>query len=637
MTTDRSELGTEALDEAEQAEQERIDDAILLKFPKPTESDVKWQLNRLRNVWQYFHNGYPGVGQENATADSWSNPGVRGTRAVRYGEDAIPEKIRSKFKQKTLHVRTQHTDHETTNVVNAIMQNPPEFYIPSLDENDQERANATKELQFVDSVFDHIEEYRGEAVRLRALDNAMEGGVGAVVFYEPEEYEGLPKPPPIAYRSIDSLALFLDWADPEHPIAIIEERKPKRHPDTEKVPISRNATGYPKDDPNVQGDVVNTIHYFDRIWEVFIVEGATEPLIRRHGFPHIPVVPLICMETGATVPHQRHRGAAKGFAPVERALNLIVTQGVDNGLTFSTPKAVMTADDVDKAAPPEAGEKVEMDWSTDDIPYAKPGWTPVNLTEHLRPAFDAQLASVLAGIVGAQQMSPVLTGEAPGADTPGYAINALQAGGTLPYLAGFRGYGRFMAKCANFVRRHLEKHDLNMTLNVNSEPGEERSGRERITFGATDVGPADFEVDIDTVAPHNRPAIAAHLGNGHAQGLVPDDVVQRRGYGSRNPEAWAERIALNMLVRAGLAPAAQLLIETLHPGSIATGPEGAAEGDPSREEMRQTGAVPADLDPPTIGAGGRGQEGTGPDQSGARNPAALRAGFQQPGQARGQP
>ena len=647
-------LPTEELDEAV-ARQERARSARMdRRFPKPTEGDITAIKRRLENEFRLYHEGTPDRHGTNTERPAWGMPGIDGVREIRFGQDGLTEEVKDRLHNESLHIRTGYTHREITNVVSSIMQNRPVVTVAKSGPTAEDEDIAIRQEVFCSAVLEAFEDYARQPLWWRAVDNLAEDSLGAFELYEtPERFEVDPEDEidvfrramPLGVRTVDPRSLYYDFDDPSNPIVVICERKARRHlyerrearlsstdakeaaerpkPWTDGSPSEASEYGY-----NIEGeDEVETIRYYDRRWFCYMV-GSELVTCEEHPFTDVPVVIGWGPINGSSKTSERHIGITSSSANLERALNEFSTVTLDQKIAFNGPKMAI---EQDKDAPSDADGVTNVDLSSegvDSVPQLPPGARVVNMAREMMTPTDPYMFGFLQGQLGQGQMNPVATGQSPGADPAGFAINALQQGAQLPYGALYENYANMLARLLNLVRSYIKHNDELFSLQVNRDDDHV----EWLDLTADDITDVPVKVTIDEIGPQQRAAVAAYYRDGVQAGLVGEPEAMQKGYGQRDWRVTKRQIQKDQLWKMLTPVVLQEIVRRAMPEVYAMQMGGQPQeggGAPQGEAdatAQTTGAVPADQERPGIGRT-PGYDAGG-DQSGARNPSAQRAGQQ---------
>ena len=360
---------------------------------------------------------------------------------------------------------------------------------------------------------------------------------------------------------------------------------------------------------------VLTMRYYDRRWYVYIVGGRIVDGPIEHKLPGVPVFIGPGMLNSSPNEHERYQGVTWGMRSLEMTLNDLLTVETDSAMALSRPKPVVETVFGGKGMSVGPGGKpVTLDLSGEAAPYLQPGQRVVDAFANFQPKIATHALEMVMKLWERSGLNPIAQGESPGSDPAGYTVNTLQGAAQNQYEVLLDNYARVIGDICDFVRLVVrdtlkEKMYLSVPMGSSKADGVEWEG-----LAPEDVDEIPAVVEIDPLSDANRIAVRQSLEQANKEGFVPRHIVQSKGFAADDPEAWDDDIALDMaeeqLIGQAIQEAQQRIAMRLGqpqggPGLVdqngnplpPSAPGSAGPGQPGA----QSGAVPAPLQPPTVG------------------------------------
>lgn len=584
---------------------------------------------------------------------------VQHAATVRYLRDETPEKWRARMNDAPrVHSRLSHN--EIMRVAGMITRNRPKFKVSQAGKRATDAKKARAQTRWLNNLLKALER-KSPGIWRKLVDGAADAGKAYLEVFITDAYDRLDLERrsdetaqeyderteemllgaglPFGVRFVHALAAVEEMDDDGLCRIAILERKPYRTvwknaaktssvKELDDLHLPRPGTrGWPTElatqtlglrseettnllsglvaESDGQGDVL-TIRYYDKRWMAYIVGGVVVEC-RRHGMPGLPVGRLIGQVTSSPNPSEEVQGITWGMVQLEETINTLFTKKLDNHITYGGPKLVVET----LPGSPAAGLNQPRVYDFSDprkTPVLLPGQTVKDAFQNFQPHDDGGLLGELLGLFTKSGLNPVATGESPGSDPAGYTVNTLSQAAQSNYETMLDNYAALLMWLGDFVRlmiRETLKEKVYLSV-----PMEDRKagGTEWLGLGPDDVDETPCEVIIDPLSDANRIALRQSLTQGWKDGLIPRGQVQAEGYGAEDPELWDDEIIVERAVEQLTARAIQEALEQV--GLLKMDPAAQAGGmvqpPPAGELMAgdvATGAVPAPLNPPSVGPG----------------------------------
>lgn len=610
-------------------------------YPKPSGMDVLELRNDLRAQFIFFHGEEDAA--ENVSSAQYDSgmDSIRSIRSVRYGQDEAPKKLRDRLAY-GYRVRCMATNNEIDSVVALLGRNDPMFTVPPSGTSEKDNDRAEGQTRWLQNLIPALERSQRRSIVSPTDDALVEDAVIAGEIYLTDAWDHIDEEPrageddktfeervrrerrraglPFGLRPIDPLSLYFDDPSGEgrYERAIIYEQKRyrqvyetvRRTVSTEQfeelaLPEPRsNGVPYGAFGVGVVGNFVETIRYYDPRWYIYMV-GDKVITCEEHGMPFCPVVIEIGDETSASTFPAKFHGITWGRASIERATNDLLTVGLDSETTYGRPMPIFT--NPEGQAQALNGEPVVLNVTPGlllpegyDIKDAFAGFKNQGTTEGM--------AGMLLELFKSGGMSGVSQGKAPGADVAGYTVNLLMSADLAKYKGLIKAKCRFWQHVGDAVRL-LVRDTIGDTVELAAPMSEGGDvGTQWLALSPDNVDETPCIVTEDPLDNQNRISQSQWLLQGMQAALVTEERVMRDGYGVTDIAAEraeidrdAARRALRPLrIQQALAEV-QSEDQAAQPPPVLVGPT----GEPiTSKSMQASGALPADLHPPTVGAGG---------------------------------
>lgn len=615
---------------------------LLEEYPEPELGDILTTKDWLEARFADYHNGINGGENNGGRAD-----GAVGVRTMRYGRDETPAKLKSRLSN-DVRVRTMLSHQEMENVRAMLSRNPLRIRIPAAGGNQGAKDKSNQETRWANELAPALER-RSTFPLMESQDDAQVEGLGGWEVFltraydhidfdqdedeSDEEYEerieaelkeaGLP----IGVRPLDNLSTRFDTDEEGIYVATIVERKRYRplyrklkarmssdkfkkaglpHPDD----AASSSGGVSMVSNGSLGDEVETIRYYDRLWYAYVVGGTIVEGPTLHGMPGVPIFPTFSHVTSSPILGEKLQGVTYGLAGLELVINDVLTQDADATLTYNRPRPIGVADD--KARTPT---NTVLNLNQPGMPLLPAGYTIVDAYASFRQNNQGSpLASALLGFWQKNTLNQVATGQAPGGDVSGFAMNLMTQSSIGPYHPLFQSKAKSWGQVIDFIRIMIRDTIGEDVYLATEGTGSDANTVEWLKLGPEDVTEVPAQVTLDPLSDAERVAVAQWLGEGVQKGWVPEEELLRRGYGSPDVEQWYDEIDLDTLRRELRARRIERLI---------------AELDEEEQSQRAAQLVGPDGQP--IGAGSQAAGGTPaqprPSTIGAANAAASRGGL----------
>ncbi len=601
------------------------------QFPKPDEGEIlhlkEWLGQRFKN----YHDGVVGELQSDTRA-----AGAVGIRTMRYGRDKTPDKLNQRMSN-DLRVRTMLSHQEIESVRAMLSRNPLRIRIPASGGTQGAKDKSNLETRWANELAPALER-RAVFPLMESQDDAQVEGLGGwEVFitsaYEDidfsqhpdesdEEYDeriddelriaGLP----FGVRPLDNLSTLFDTDEQGIYVGMIIEKKRYRplwrrlrgnlsqaeflrlslpdpdHPATSSGALGAAAAGF-------VGDEITTIRYYDRVWSAYLV-GDKIVEIAKHGLPGVPIFPTFSHVTSSPTLGDKLQGVTYGLAGLELAINDILTQATDAELTFNRPRPVA----VGEGSAPLPDVDV-IDLTSPGMPVLPVGYSVTDAYKDFRQNQSSPMATALLGFWRSNTLNAVATGQAPGADVSGFAMNLMTQSSIGPYHPLFQSKAVSWGRLIDFVRVMVRDSIGESVYLATEGTGADANTVEWLKLSPDDVTEVPAQVKLDPLSDAERVAVANWLGTGVEKGWVPEEELLRRGYGSPDVEQWYDEIDNDTFRRElrkqnvmDLIAEMQQRTELQQQAQL-VGPDGQT---PIGAGAQAAGGIPAEPRPATIGA-----------------------------------
>lgn len=587
---------------------------------------------------------------------------VNDVRMARANEDTTPEKWAKKLNLPSdRRFHTNLTGNEINRVVSMLGRNPPRITLSPASDANTSIQRAEKQARWCQEFIRAIERKGGQVtlpVWARADDAAAETGLGALEWYMTDAWEEVeqlideldpdyPDPDlekqieeakriaglPFAVRPIDPLSLLFDPEDADSPILIVERKHYKRvyrrlaeKLSREEVDDLRLPTpgmrAWPPEQAFVQyrfngmnqlydarpqgtGDLVEVIRYYDKRWYCEVVAGRVVEC-REHRLPGIPVFPQLGKVTSNTNTEWMMQGVTFGMSSMELALNDLFTLALDNSYTYGRPFPVVTTSENGGNLYDKEGQPVVI--RLDDPsrpPQLGPGQTIVDAFGGFHGNIEAPLLQQIQNYWQLSGLNPIASGESPGADPSGFALNTLNTGAQALYESILDNKVRTMGAICDFTRAAI-KTTIGDSVYLSTQTADGK-GMEYLSLGPDDIDKVPTTVYIDPKSDMQRLAIISMLTTAWQQGLITKRHVQTLGLTGivEDPDDEDRGIMLErmqgmidpMIVQSVMAQLQQdafpELAQAGSPGASAPPPTGGApQASQGPQDLQQMGVTP---------------------------------------------
>lgn len=629
-------------EEAKRRDRRRTADLDRL-YPKPSEQDVITLKNDLEGRWQEWRSGTDGPIQgsgetalsdyENTSVVTNGIPGVTRVRTMRYHYDRMPAKY-ARYMNSAYRFRSNLTASEIDRTVALATRNDPRIRIPPGSRAPEAADTADRETRWAQYLIPTLERQSNQPLKRIYADALFEGGLSVFEVYLTDSYDELDLAQredegedeylartddemmrasaqrlPVGVRVPDPLAVLLDFDDFGVCRALIVEQKPYRTVfesvtnkwSPEKITESQlplpGTPGWPEyftnGWSNSNGNVI-TIRYYDRRWYGFLVGGKWVDGPVEHGMPGVPVIPNFGKVTSSSRLAEKYQGVVWGMVEQEQVINDLLSTELDVAMTYGRPKPyIETMAGSDLRDPASGPTTVKLD-KPDEAPELMPGQRLRDATEGFQSRIPPHLINVIMQLRQQSGMNPIGSGESPGSDPSGFAVNTLQAASQMQYEILLDNYGTAIGALIDFIRRMVKYGPINDKVFV---PVQNQHGEvEYLGLGPDDITDMPSVVFVDPMNDVNRLAIRQSLIAGNQAGYVPRSIVQTQGFGADDARMWdneiAEDVADQQLMGLALDVAKQrigmaVMPPPTPPGGGASGP---AAGDDN--ELRNLGGLP---------------------------------------------
>lgn len=581
---------------------------------------------------------------------------VEAVRELRYHQDITPDKWQVRLNlPDNRRFRTNATDNEIIRVSALLSRNRPKPNVPAAGESNPAKERAAAQTQWGAELLETFERQSLFPIFDRVDDAACETGIGVIEEYLTpswdayeelrDEYastKGIKEKRdleaqmrslglPMAIRPVDPLAVYYEPDDQNRVFrALIVERKDYRQVfaglretltldqfnKAQIPPIAALGTPIPATwgvrvsingdpdlvnfAPDAQGQV-EVMRYYDRRWLVEVVAGH---IVRcdEHGLPGVPVFLQFGKVTSSSYLGYMLRGVTFGTIEQELATNDWMTGWEDNQMTYGRPFPSVTTSEQGQMRLDVKGQPDVINLSDPTKPpQLGPGQKIEDAFGGFRGNFDPAFLGTVQSFTKMSGLNPISSGESPGADPSGYAINTLNANSMSPYITHLKNKQRMLGQLIDF-NRLLVRDCIGgpVPLAVKNAEG---STVDYVTLTPDLVDEVPTEVAIDPLSDAQRMAMSEWALTGNEKGFLSHSTTQRIAYGNIVQDQAAEDD--NVLLDQGKEALKPIIVEsvvrmvqqdafpeTLPPDLPAT-PGGT--GDP-------TGGAPAEPPAPTIGA-----------------------------------
>lgn len=609
-------------------------------YPKPSEADIQEVADRLYTTFREKRDE------------------IVKTREVRYMRDDTPPKWKKGLANGTRY-HAGLINNELRRVVAIITGNLPDVHIQPAGPGSKAKERADKQTQWANAVLPQMEREHGQLLRPFG-DGLGEAGYAAFEVYFTGTYDDLDTEKrlgetpgqyrnrmhlqavqvgsPIGVRVPDPLSLYFEPYTDDPEIVVIRERKSRRHVvgwarangiDTKKIesldkrkkgPISflAQAVGEAHDSYQQNGDMVDTIRYYDHCWMAYAVDGHVLQ-VEKHGFPRLPVIISDGMITSSGALHERLQAVVTGMVEDERVVNDLMTLTLDNAYRFSKPKTAIISKDAN-ASPQRnrQGGTMRIDLTADSgAPVLPPGYEVQDITAQHRPYETSPVIGQIMANFQRKGLNPIQQGESPGADPAGYTVNTLittaqRMYDVLPECVA-RSWGRVIDLIRLTIRdsEHLQGQEVFMS-NMLSE-----KGGQWLPLGKNDVTDVPSQCVIDPLNDQNRMAKIQVLKDGVQLGAIAMRRLQKEGYkvqdvGEEDRQIIRDKARMlfgDAVLQSGWQVAQNRMLAAAGPTPAPPQPPQIVglDGQPISSN-KQNGGTPYPNDPPTVGGGTQGRE-----------------------------
>ena len=575
-------------------------------------------------------------------ASGWHTT-MRKNRAARYLQDKLPAKWQKDLSDgRRVYTRLSHN--EIMRVVSAQTRNPWKFRVPPRGATEAARDRAQKQTRWLNQLLPALERRAGTAVRRIVADNQVGDSLGVWFVYLTKSYDALDLERgadesdseylkrtepllqeaklPFGVRALDPMSVLWDMDEDGVASVFVHEIKPKRNEyarlkrektaeEYERFIGRPGAPGQPPfgDTSERPANSVECIHYFDRRWYCYWVDGQLVDGPEEHRMPGVPCILQEGMVTGSPNLSQRLQGITWGMVDMEVALNDLLTKEIDNAFTYGRPKAVIETpanadlmyDERDKSKP------MVLDLSQPGVPQLNPGQQIRNAYQGFVPYPTEHVQQALLAQWQRSGLNPIAQGESPGSDTAGFTVNTLTGAAQNLYEVNLDNEARAGSALGDFIRL-LIRDTIGLPVYLSVPMANNRKGgTEWLGLGPEDIDETPSELTIDPLSDVNRLALQQSLRQGNKEGYLPREIVQVRGYAADDPEAWDDELVIDIAVQSldamaiEEAKAAILAAQQPPPPPTILGPDGNPL-PPSQPTGQGIGAAPAPLQPPSVGA-----------------------------------
>lgn len=610
---------------ARQYEAQRIAELDRL-YPKPDTSELLEHHDDLRSG-----------------ASGWHTT-IRKNRTARYLQDKLPDKWQRDLKDGR-RVFTRLSHNEIMRVVSAQTRNPWKFRVPPRGSTETARQRAQKQTRWLNQLLPALERRSKTALRRIVADNQVGDSLGIWFVYLTQSYDSLDleRGPdesdneylkrtepllqeaqlPFGVRSLDPLSVLWDMDEEGLECAYIHEIKPKRR-EYARLKREKSEEEFAKlglDSPGKAGqppygdtrerpaNTVECIHYFDRRWYAYWVDGQLVDGPVEHRMPGVPLFLQEGMVTGSPNLSERLQGITWGMVDMEVAMNDLLTKEIDNAFTYGRPKAVIETpangelmyDERERSKP------TVLDLSQPGVPQLNPGQQLKNAYQGFSPYPTEHVQQAILSLWQRSGLNPIAQGESPGSDTAGFTVNTLTGAAQNLYEVNLDNEARAGSAMADFIRL-LIRDTIGLPVYLSTPMADkQKGGTEWLGLGPEDIDETPSELTIDPLSDVNRLAVQQSLRQGNKEGYVPKREVQVRGFAADDPEAWDDEMAIDFAVQSldamaiEEAKAAIFAAQQPPPKPTILGPDGQPL-PPSEPSGQGIGAAPAPLQAPTVGA-----------------------------------
>jgi hypothetical protein len=603
------------------------------RYPKPSEKDVLSALERLRGDFSTWHNQ------------------IRLERDVRYLRAKMPEKWAKQLSIGTdEHIHSRLGHNMIMRVAAMATRNPPKFRVEPAGGKEDDKERSEKQTRWANNFWPAMERQKA---KLRVIvDNQLGDGLGALLIYRTGAYDDMdhemrdgetPKAylrrteedfkragDPYGIRPIDPLSLMWDEDGDEVCTALIEQDvaigvmdsvlkrrlSEKEYTEWRAESLSKR-TGSPSwntSNSDRPMDVAKCVWYYDKRWYAFFVDNKCVEGPVEHGFSFVPIVLYEGMTTGSPNRTERYQGVFWGMSGLEKAIDWLMTLDTDTAFTLSKPKVVITQPQGpnggmrDVVPPGQNDAPPPLDFSNGNVPRLRPGEVPVNVTSQFVPFDSSRLRAEIMQLIQISGLNPIAQGESPGSDPAGYAINALQSAAQSMYEVALDNASRAHADLINKIRVTIRRDKLPWYLSGVMSNGR-KGGTAWLGLSPDDIDETPIVCTIDPLSDVNRIAVQQARRQANKEGFISRWRVQE-AHGIDDFEAEDEDIIEDTME----AELARMVIEEAKAEVMGTymQPQQPASGlvdqygNPlqSQPQGMNVGAVPAQMQPPSVGGAG---------------------------------
>lgn len=362
--------------------------------------------------------------------------------------------------------------------------------------------------------------------------------------------------------------------------------------------------------PNDATGDVEHIRYYDGYWYIEIV-GGKEVVNEPHGMPGVPAFLGWCHVTGSSNYSEAIEGVTWGMLDLELAANDLLTHKVDTTITFGRPApAVETAVGGTVMKDSRTKQPVELDLSDPSrVKQLAEGQRIVDAYAGFRGRFDTNDIAEIMSIWERNGLNPIASGESPGASAAGYTVNSLMGASLAAYEESIENEERTAAAVLDFVRLLIrDTIKEKCWLSVPMEDEDASDGTEWLALGPEDIDETPVQVMVDPQSEANRMAKQNALLAAMSAKVISRKRVMREGWDIEDTDAEDLEIIDDDL-SARLIPVLlenvvqRVQLEPPKPAPTILGPDGKPISSARMDEQaKQNGQMPADPNPPTVGA-----------------------------------
>lgn len=507
---------------------------------------------------------------------------VQQVRVMRFNEDTTPPKWAQRLNlPDDRRIHTNLTGNEINRVVATMERNPPRVTISPASDSNPAIQRAEIQARWCQKLISAVESDPLTPVWAIGSDAAAETGLGGFEWYMTDAWDDVeeliaqvdPEAPdpdlmnqideakkiagiPFALRPLDSLSLLFEKDNYGVSRALIVERKhyaqvyqsvqaklsteeaeklrlppvgARAWPDTSRL-IRYQYMGENRDydvSP-VEGDLVEVLRYYDRRWMVEVVAGRiTES--KEHRLPGIPVFPQLGKVTSSASTEYMVQGITFGITSLELALNDMFTFGADNIYTYGRPFPVVETSENGQNLLDKEGNPYPIQLNDPSkAPQLGPGQKIADAFNGFTGHIEAPFLSALQSYYERSGLNPIASGDSPGADPSGFALNTLNTGAQALYESMLDNKVKTQAAFCDFSRMAI-KSTIGEKVYL-SVPTADGQGVEYIAIGPDDIDKVPTVVYIDPKSDMQRLAIISMLSTAWQQKLIQKRTVQTLGF-----------------------------------------------------------------------------------------------------------